>query len=106
MSGAQISPARSTFMSKPLDLAYSHTSGPPNARLDPERWQIEDHLCEMVQVAQAAFERAKIENASVAERHLVACTLETSVKRLVGFVLDDICPTDLKDKFQILTREL
>jgi hypothetical protein len=69
--------------------------------VDPERWQIEDHLCEMVHAAQAAFERTKIENASMAERHLAACNVEIAVKRLIGFVLDGICPPDVKDKFQL-----
>jgi hypothetical protein len=66
--------------------------------VDPERLLIEDHLCEMVQAAQAAFERAKTENASFAERQQAARNLETAVKRLVGFVLDGVCPPDLREK--------
>ena len=54
--------------------------------MESERWRIEDHLCGMVQNAEADFERAKKDHVSAAERELAARDLEKAVKLLVDFV--------------------
>jgi hypothetical protein len=54
--------------------------------MESERWRIEDHLCGMVQNAEADFERARTEQVPVAERELAARDLEKAVKRLADFV--------------------